>query len=261
MVRIGIPAVPDGADVHRSWRRVLAGLDELAVGDATVLGREVGKGAVVATAPGALVLVVDQHITSWGEAYYSGKRYPLMDGAFASPGSGRWCAKALWARHFKRALGAFGAAGLGQLCKHLAMRPPPEDLQVLEVVPGPGRPNFKPGPCRWRSQQLPEGRVVLCRPGPRRPGRAPRRVPRAAGGARDVLRAVCGSGRAPHRAPGRRPRGPWPPGGPAHGRCEEYPSYEEYERRRAEQQAEDQARRAAVKAEEEKNARKRAAAE
>ncbi|MFE1786670.1 hypothetical protein ACFW9F_29880, partial [Streptomyces sp. NPDC059506] len=166
-VRVEIPAVPDGADVHRSWRQVLTGLDERAEGGAAVLGPEVGHGAVIETAPGALVLVVDQHITGWAEPYYGGKRYPVLDAALTlhlvqEDGA----LKALWSRRFKTAKGAFGAAGRGQLRKHLQARPPAGDLQVRVVDPGPGRPNYRPGPCRWCGAQLSTGAGVLVGRGP-----------------------------------------------------------------------------------------------
>ncbi|MDR3084423.1 MAG: hypothetical protein LBV60_26500, partial [Streptomyces sp.] len=149
-VRVNVPAVPNGADVNRSWRRALTGLDEQAAGEVAVLGPEVGHGAVVETAPGVLLLVVDQHITGWDETYRTGKPYPLMDAAVTlhlvqDDGT----LKRLWARHFKRAKGAFGSAGLTQLRKHLAAHPPAEELPLDVVDPGPGRPNFRTAPCRW----------------------------------------------------------------------------------------------------------------
>lgn len=260
-VRVTIPTVPDGADVHRSWRRVLEGLDERAQGDAAVLGPEVGHGAVVETAPGALVLVVDQHVTGWGEPYYGGKKYPLMDAAVALHlVQGDGALKLLWARHFKTARGAFGAAGLGQLRKHLAAWPPAAELRLTVIDPGPGRPNFRPGPCRWCAAVLQKGQGVLvgrgedaqvehrreCPSQPAEPGTYCARcgVSVAPGTARVVVvREGLGRREVQHT-----------------GRCEDQLSYEEYERRQAERRAEEEARRAAEKAAEEKRAKRLAAA-
>ncbi|MEV7157140.1 hypothetical protein AB0N77_21325 [Streptomyces misionensis] len=259
--RVTIPAVPDGADVHRSWKRVLTGLDDKATGDAAVLGPEVGHGAVVETVAGALLLVVDQHITGWSQAYYGGKSYPLMDAAVSLHlVQDEGTLQQLWARHFKTAKGAFGAAGLGQIRKHLAAHPPAEDLPLTVVDPGPGRPNFRPGPCRWCAAVLQEGQGVLvgrgeaaqvehrreCPATPAEPGAYCARCGKSAapGSARVVVvREGVGRREIQHT-----------------GRCEDHPSYEEYEQRQAEQRAEEDARRAAERAAEEKRAKQRAAA-
>ncbi|MFF8696298.1 hypothetical protein ACF08W_29205 [Streptomyces sp. NPDC015144] len=257
-VRVEIPAVPDGADVHRSWRRALTGLDERAEGDAVVLGPEVGHGAVVKTVPGALLLVMDQHVTGWGEAYRTGKPYPLMDAAVTlhlvqDDGA----LKALWTRHFKRAKGAFGSAGLTQLRKHLAAHPPAEELPLDVVDPGPGRPNFRPGPCRWCAAVLQKGQGVLV-------GRGEAAQVEHNRECSSVLAepgtycARCGGSVAPRSARlvvvregvGRREV--------QHtGRCEDHPSFEEYEQRAAQRRAAEEEQRAAAKAAEEKAAKRR----
>ncbi|MFF9192707.1 hypothetical protein [Streptomyces rochei] len=260
-VRVAVPPVPDGADVHRSWRRVLTDLDDRAVGDAAVIGPEVGHGALVETAAGALLLVVDQHVTGWSEAYRTGKTYPLLDAAVSlhlvqDDGA----LKPLWARHFKRAKGAFGAAGLGQLRKHLAAHPPAEDPPLTVVDPGPGRPNFKPGPCRWCSAVLPKGQGVLvgrgeaaqvehrqeCPSQPAEPGTYCARcgVSVAPGAARVVVvREGDGRREIQHT-----------------GRCEDHRSYVAWEQERAQRRADEDARRAGEKVAEEKRAKRREAA-
>lgn len=166
-VRVQIPVVPDGADVHKSWRRVVEGLDEQADGARAVLGPEVGHGAVVETAPGALLLVLDQHITGWAEPYYGAKPYPLTDAAltlYLVQVDGTL--KSLWFRHFKTFKGAFGAAGRGQIRKRLETFPPPAGVEVRVIDPGPGRPNFNAGPCRWCTEHISEGAGVLNGRGP-----------------------------------------------------------------------------------------------
>jgi hypothetical protein len=261
MVKILVPSVSSDADVHRSRRWVLTGLDEQKEGTATVLGPEVGHGAVIETAPGALLLVMDQRITGWAEAYYGGKPYPVLDAALdlqlvQEDGA----LKSLWSRHFKTAKAAFGKAALGQLRKHLAARPPTDDLRVRTVEEGPGRPNFKPGPCRWCGEQLAAGRGVLVGRGEEAQIEHPRRcsAPSAAPG---EFCALCSVAVAPGTAEvvlvrageGRREVR-------HRGRCEEHPSYQEYERRQAEEREAAAARRAAERAAEEKRERRRAAA-
>ncbi|WP_218030789.1 hypothetical protein [Streptomyces ardesiacus] len=260
-VRVSVPPVPEGADVHRSWRRVLTGLDDRAEGDAAVIGPEVGHGAVVETAAGALVLIVDQHVTGWGEAYRTGKRYPLMDAAVSLHlVQGNGALKPLWARHFKRAKGAFGAAGLGQLRKHLAAHPAAGDLPLAVVDPGPGRPNFKPGPCRWCAAVLPKGQGVLvgrgeaaqvehrgeCPSQPAEPGTYCARcgVSVAPGAARVVV-VREGEGRREIQHT---------------GRCEDHKSYFVWEQEQAQRRADEDARRAEAKAAEAKRAKRREAA-
>ncbi|MFF3958460.1 hypothetical protein ACFYY1_35385 [Streptomyces sp. NPDC001890] len=260
-VRVGVPAVPDGADVHRSWRQVLTGLDESAEGAKAVQGPEVGHGAVVETAPGALLLVVDEHITGWGEAYRTGKAYPLLDAAvmlYLVQADG--ALKALWARHFQTAKGAFGAAGRGQLRKHLAARPPAPGLQVSVVDAGPGRPNVKPGPCRWCETVLRKDQGVLVGRGQdaqvEHRGECPTELAKPG-----TYCAVCGGSVAPGTArivvvregEGRREV--------RHtGSCAEHLSFEEHEERAARRRADEEELRAAEKAAEAKKAQRRAAA-
>ncbi|MFE6185420.1 hypothetical protein ACFQ6U_13445 [Streptomyces sp. NPDC056465] len=247
--------------MHRSWRRVLTGLDEHAEGAAAVLGPEVGHGAVVETAAGALLLVVDEHLTGWGEAHRTGKPYPLMDAAVTLhlvQADGEL--KALWSRHFRTAKGAFGAAGLGQLRKHLGARPPVADLRVDVVDPGPGRPNYKPGPCRWCARDLQAEQGVLVGRGKdaqvEHRGECPEAVAQPG-----TYCALCGGSVAPGTArivvvregAGRQEV-------QHNGRCSEHPSYEEHEERRARERAAREALDAAEKAEEAKKARKRQAA-
>ncbi|MBZ6253661.1 hypothetical protein KVH27_35520 [Streptomyces olivaceus] len=260
-VRVSVPPVLEGADVQRSWRRVLTGVDDRAEGDAAVVGPEVGHGAVVETAAGALVLVVDQHVTGWGETYYGGKKYPLMDAAVSLHlVQGDGALKPLWARHFKRAKGAFGAAGLGQLRKHLTAHPAAGDLPLTVVDPGPGRPNFRPGPCRWCAAVLPKGQGVLvgrgeaaqvehrqeCPSQPAEPGTYCARcgVSVAPGAARVVV-VREGEGRREIQHT---------------GRCEDHKSYFVWEQEQAQRRADEDARRAEEKAAEEKRARRREAA-
>src|SRR5690349_5324072 len=110
-VRVKVPAVPDEADMYKSLRQVLTGLDDAQAGPAGVLGPEVGHGAVVETSPGALLLVVDEHVTGWAMPYDGGKRSPVMDAAVVlSVVQGDGELKPVWQRHFKTAKGAFGAA-------------------------------------------------------------------------------------------------------------------------------------------------------
>ena len=77
-VCIIVPSVPHTADVYRSWRKILTGLDERAEGSAIICGPEVGHGAAVDTAPGALLLVVDHTVTRWARPRLAGK---LVSGA------------------------------------------------------------------------------------------------------------------------------------------------------------------------------------
>ncbi|MDX3026183.1 hypothetical protein PV666_51270, partial [Streptomyces acidiscabies] len=116
---------------------------------------EVGHGATVAVWPGTVLLVVDQRIVRWERAYTTYDTYPVLDADVALllvlPDA---TLKPLWTRHFKTARGAFGPTGLGQVRKHSAAHPVPGDggadkLVVRETAPGPGRPNYKSGPCRW----------------------------------------------------------------------------------------------------------------
>ncbi|MFE3609769.1 cell envelope integrity protein TolA [Streptomyces goshikiensis] len=154
--------MPEGADLYRSWRTVLIGVDDAVDGAEGVQGEDVEAGARIETMPGSLLLVVDQSVTGWSETYYSGKRYPLMDAALrlaliTDDGS----LKDLWTRHFKTAKGAFQSAGRAQLRKYLSAHAPAEALTVRVVSAGPGRPNLKSGPCRWCGETLPEKRGVL----------------------------------------------------------------------------------------------------
>ncbi|MFJ4880109.1 hypothetical protein ACIP93_33545 [Streptomyces sp. NPDC088745] len=259
-MRVNVPAVPDGADVHRSWRRVLTGLDDRAEGDAAVLGPEVGHGAVVETLPGTLVLVVDQHVTGWGETYRTGKPYPLMDAAVTLHlAQGDGTLKTLWSRHFKTAKGAFGSAGLAQLRKHLAAHPPAEDLSLNVVHPGPGRPNFRAGPCRWCAAELQKGQGVMvgrgtsaqiehhraCPSGSALPGtRCARCGGSVAPGTARLIVVREGSGRQEVQHT---------------GQCEDHLSYEEYEQRANERRAEQDAQRIAEKARQKEAAKRREA--
>ncbi|MDX3026213.1 hypothetical protein, partial [Streptomyces acidiscabies] len=68
-VEVVVPRVPQDADVYRSWRQVVTGVDERAEGREAVLGPEVGHGATVAVWPGTVLLVVDQRIVRWERAY------------------------------------------------------------------------------------------------------------------------------------------------------------------------------------------------
>jgi hypothetical protein len=253
--------VPKAADVHRSWRRVLTGLDERAEGDAAVLGPEVGHGAIVEIAPGALLLVVDQHITGWSETYRTAKPYPLVDAAVTLHlVQADASLKTVWARHFRTAKGAFGTAGLGQLRKHLAAWPPVADLSLDIVDPGPGRPNFKAGPCRWCDAVLQKDRGVLvgrgpdalvehrgkCPSSPAQPGKYCARCGGSvAPGTAQLVVVREGEGRREIRHT---------------GSCAEHPSFEEYEERQAQQRAADDRGRAEEKAAEQKRAAKREAA-
>ncbi|MFF9901335.1 hypothetical protein [Streptomyces longispororuber] len=260
-VRVDVPAVPDGADVHRSWRQVVTGLDERGEGRAAVLGPEVGHGAVVQTAPGVLLLVVDRHITGWGEGYRTGKAYPLMDAAVTLllvQGDGTL--ERLWARHFKTAKGAFGSAGLAQLRKHLAAHPPAGKLPLDVVDPGPGRPNYQDGRCRWCAAVLPKGQGVLVGHGPEAQVEHRRECPPTPADP-GVRCALCGGSVAPGTAravvvregEGRREV--------RHtGSCAEHPSYEEYQERAARQRAAEEELRAAERAAEKERARRREAA-
>ncbi|MFJ4988696.1 hypothetical protein ACIP9H_33465 [Streptomyces sp. NPDC088732] len=164
-VHVTVPTVPDTADVYRSWRKVLTGLDETAEGMATVVGPEVGHGATITTQAGALLLVVDHTVTGWADPYLGGKRYALLDAALTlSVVQEDGALKALWSRVFKTSKSAMGAATRAQLRKHLAAHPPVDGQAVAEVDPGPGRPNLKPGPCRWcAAPLLKSGGVIVGR--------------------------------------------------------------------------------------------------
>ncbi|RZU28213.1 hypothetical protein EV284_6379 [Streptomyces sp. BK022] len=258
-VRITVPRVPSEADVYRSWRQVLTGVDEKATtGRDTVLGPEVGHGAGVETLPGALVLVVDQHVTGWAQAYHGGKSYPEMDAALqlllvqADGGL-----KPLWARHFKTAKGAFGPAALKQLRKYLAAHPPVGDLPVRVTDPGPGRPNLKAGVCRWCGGKLAAHAGVIVGHGPEAELEHNRHCPLADLAQVGTPCGRCGVPVAPSTArvvlvregTGRREV--------QHtGRCADHPSLEEYEQQRAAEAEQ----RAAEKAAEAKREAKRAAA-
>ncbi|MET8717433.1 hypothetical protein ABZV52_30155 [Streptomyces sp. NPDC004735] len=261
MVRVAVPAVPQDADVQRSWRQILTGLDDQAEGAAVALGQEVGHGGVIETAPGALLLVVDEHLTGWGEAFRTGKPYPVMDAAVSLhlvqvDGA----LKPLWSRRFAKARSAFGTAALGQLRKHLTAWPPASDLQVDVVDPGPGRPNYKPGPCRWCERVLQKDCGV-------RVGRGEDAQVEHRGECPSELAmpgtycARCGGSVAPGTAwvvvvregAGRRET-------QHSGTCSDHLSFEEYEERQVQQRAAQEEARAAEKAAEAKKAAKRVAA-
>lgn len=149
--------------------------------------------------------------------------HPLLDAAVSLhlvQGDGGL--KPLWARHFKRAKGAFGRAGLGQLRKHLAARPPAENAPLAVIDPGPGRPVVRTGPCRWCVTVLQKGQGVL-----------------------------VGRGEAVQVEHRRKIRHV--------GRCEDHPSYEEYEHWQAEQRAAEEGQLATENVTEAKLARRRAA--
>ncbi|MGW0033047.1 hypothetical protein ACWDXD_24925 [Streptomyces sp. NPDC003314] len=210
--------------------------------------------------PGTLLLVIDQSITGWAETYYDRKRYPLLDAALTLhlvQDDGEL--KPLWNRVFKTAKGAFGAAGLGQLRKHLAARPQ-SAVDVRTVDPGPGVPNFKAGPCRWCSTTLPANAGVLVGRGPDAEVEHHKACP-AQLAAPGTPCALCAVPVAPETArlvmvregTGRREV--------RHtGRCEGQLSNEEHEQQRAEHRAAEAERRAAEKAAEEKRAKQREAA-
>ncbi|WP_328491213.1 hypothetical protein [Streptomyces zaomyceticus] len=255
-----VPVVPDGADVHASKRWVVTGVGD-GTGEQAVFGPEVGHGAVLEVPPGVLLLVVDQSITGWGETYHGGKRYPLMDAAVSlllvlEGGE----LKTLWTRHFKTAKGAFGLAGLGQLRKHLAAHPPVEDVDVVVVDPGPGRPNFKVGACRWCGASLPVGAGVLVGRGSDAEVEHRQLCPTQAAEPGTPC-GLCSVAVAPGTAGTvmvREGTGRWEV---RHtGRCEGQVSYEDHVQRAAEDRAAAEELRALEKAEEEKRAKKRAAA-
>ncbi|MER7952009.1 hypothetical protein ABTY59_31925 [Streptomyces sp. NPDC096079] len=257
---VTVPVVPDGADVHASKRWIVTGVGD-GTGEQAVHGPEVGHGASVDVPPGVLLLVVDESITGWGETYYGGKRYPLMDAAVSlhlvlEDGG----LKVLWTRHFKTAKGAFGAAGLGQIRKHLAAHPPVEDLDVVVVDPGPGRPNFKAGSCRWCGGSLAVGAGVLVGRGPDAEVEHRQRCP-ARHAEPGTACGLCSVSVAPGTATTvmvREDAGRWEVRHTLP--CEGQVSYEEYVRQAAENRAADAAQRAQAKAEEEKRAKKREAA-
>jgi len=261
LVRVTVPAVPGGADLYRSWRRLVTGLDEHETGEDAVLGREAGHGAVVETLPQALLLVVDQHVTGWDHHYVTGERYPQLDAVLTlhfvqDDGT----LKKLWNRHFKTAKGAFGSAGLGQIRKHLAVRPQPSEVPLVVVDPGPGVPNLKPGVCRWCAEPLAKGAGVLAGRGRDAQVEHRRECPWTLAEAGSVC-ALCERPVAPRTArvvvvregAGRREvrhQGP----------CDGQLSPEEYERRAAEQRADLDRLEELRRAEEAKAARRKAAA-
>ncbi|MEW1657875.1 hypothetical protein [Streptomyces sp. NPDC093707] len=260
-VRVRVPVVPARADVQRSWRQIVTGLDSGAAGAAAVLGPEVGHGALVTVAPGALLLSVDQHVTGWRETFVAGgigKPYPLMDAAvtlYRVQDDGEL--KTEWARHFKTVKGAFGREGHRQIRKHLEARPTVAG-SVQIVDPGPGRPNKTAGTCRWCAGQLPAGRGALVGRGPGVEMEHPRKCPPRPAEPQ-VACALCARSVAPGTAElvlVREGEGRWEVQHTG-GRCEARPSYEEYLEQVRRQRDVQAAQREAAKAAEAKRAARR----
>ncbi|MGW1037565.1 hypothetical protein [Streptomyces antibioticus] len=160
MVEIVVPKVPgdDGADVHRSARWIVTGVREQGETRERLEGVEVGHGARIETPAGSVLLVLDKRPTGYKERRF-GAPYMAYDATLtlllveATGLRG----KPLWTRRFASEKGAFGSAGAGQITKYLAAHPPATDMHVREVEPGPGRPNWAPGPCRWCGDQVAKG--------------------------------------------------------------------------------------------------------
>ena len=145
LVEVVVPALPTQppADVYRSWRRQLTDPRDIEA-DA-----EVTPGARVRIAVGALLLVVDETRTGWGEHYRTGKPYPIMSAQVS------WLLvtedgglKQVGTNSFKAAKSLHGDGVANKSAKLLERYPVPEgELSVLEE--GTRRPNLKPSPCRW----------------------------------------------------------------------------------------------------------------
>ncbi|MCX4783877.1 hypothetical protein [Streptomyces sp. NBC_01264] len=164
MVEIVVPKVPgdEGADVHRSARWIVTGIREQGEARERLEGTEVGHGARIETPAGSLLLVMDKRPTGYKDGRH--KRYMTYNATLTlllveETGLRD---KPLWTRQFASEKGAFGSSGAGQITKHLVTHPPVADLNVREVEPGPGRPNWAAGPCRWCGVQVAQGagRVV-----------------------------------------------------------------------------------------------------
>ncbi|MFD9871727.1 hypothetical protein ACFXI8_26915 [Streptomyces niveus] len=166
---VKIPEVPDGADVYRSVRRVVTGLDDRVTGIAAVAGPDVEAGAVVELPAGALLMTVDQRRTGWKEPRHGGKPYPLMAATMGlwlvrpegALGTARSADRPLWTRTFARAASAYGTAARLQISKFLARHPAQEGTTVREITPGRGRPNLRAQECRWCGALVHADRGVL----------------------------------------------------------------------------------------------------
>ncbi|MFJ6889858.1 hypothetical protein ACIQRC_34130 [Streptomyces californicus] len=158
MVEIVVPQVPedDGADVHRSARWIVTGVRDQGECRERIEGVEVGHGARVETPAGSVLLVLDKRPTGY-KATRDGARYMAYDATLTLllVEEAGLRGKPLWTRRFASEKGAFGSAGCAMVAKHLAAHP--ADPHVREVEPGPGRPNWTSGPCRWCGEQVSKG--------------------------------------------------------------------------------------------------------
>ncbi|MYR54882.1 hypothetical protein GTY54_01010 [Streptomyces sp. SID625] len=160
MVEIVVPKVPgdDGADIHRSARWIVTGICERGETRDRLEGIEVGHGARIEIPAGSVLLVLDKRPTGYKDRRFS-TPYMAYDATLTlllveETGLRD---EPLWTRRFASEKGAFGSSGAGQIIKHLAAHPPAADLHVREVEPGPGRPNWAAGPCRWCGDQVARG--------------------------------------------------------------------------------------------------------
>ncbi|MGW3389517.1 hypothetical protein [Streptomyces cinereoruber] len=250
--------------MHRSARWIVTGVRDGKVAREVVSGIEVGHGARVEVPPGSLLLVLDKRPagrkrTRDGSPYtaYDAKLTLLLvleTGVRAKP---------LWQREFASEKGAFGAAGTAQLRKHLAAYPPSAGLSVRKLDPGPGRPNWAAGPCRWCEKPVPKGGGLAVGHGKEalvehRPGFCPRPATTATGQTCAACGIRCVQGSA-EWAQVRDPEagGRWE--ARHRGACDRWPSPEEDERRREELRVERERQEEAKRKQEAKRQAARAA--
>ncbi|MEV7512119.1 hypothetical protein AB0O57_29600 [Streptomyces sp. NPDC091201] len=267
---VQVPLIPGDADVYRSWRQVLTGVDETGLETRVLLGPEVGHGATVEVPAGVLLLVVDERVTGYADRYRGGGSYPVMDADVALHlvrEDGSLGPRPLWSRRFAAAKSVFGAGARAQYRKHLAAHPPVPEPVVRETVAGPGRPNLRQEACIWCGAQVRASGGLLVGRGDaarveHRPGgcQAPR--PPETGELCALCRVPVAPGTA-HLVQVREGDGRWEV---RHlGRCQDHPSLEVWReqqqaarRGQEAQQAAASKREAAAKARREKAAQKRA---
>jgi len=139
---IHIPDLCEGADLHRSWRRVLT--DSSHIDD----GQELAPGATVSAPVGTLLLSVDQTLTGWGTHYQTGRSYPLMSAQV------RWYLvtdagiSRVGQNHFKAAKSVY-SVGVANKSQRLLERHPVPSGEIAVLTEGRRRANLKAGECMW----------------------------------------------------------------------------------------------------------------
>jgi hypothetical protein len=154
-MRITVPAVPEGLKPAGCWRKTITGLDTTQNGGAQIAGEWLHAGDAVDLPAGTLILAVDKKTLRWDTHYRTGERYPVEEATITvhlTTGDGL---AELWTRHYKQAKSAFGATTIKKITTLLTKHPTPRgEIAILDEAK---RPSRKAGNCRWCGTHMSAG--------------------------------------------------------------------------------------------------------